>query len=123
MDSAKDKKKIIIADDNEDICKVLSEILSGEGYEVECVNNGFALIEYLKKNQDMDVVILDLIMPEKAGTSIFDTIRSVSPASKLIIYTGCSEYENSIFAREADAFMSKTAGADKLIETIKKLVE
>jgi CheY-like chemotaxis protein len=115
------KKRIVIADDNIELCDILKTILEGEEYVVDTVHDGFALISFLKSNQDVDVVILDLIMPERGGITIFDTVRSVSPASKLIIYTGYTSYRHSIFAREADAFLSKTDGPETLIETIKKL--
>ena len=116
-------KKIVIADDNKDLCRVVTEILEAEGYIVESVHDGFSLIDHLKKNQDIDAVILDLIMPNKGGISIFDTIRSLSPISKLIIYTGYTSYQHSVFAREADAFINKTDGAPKLISILKELLE
>ncbi|MDD5633996.1 MAG: response regulator [Candidatus Omnitrophica bacterium] len=118
-----DKKKIVIADDNLTLCSLLKDILEGEGYEVDVVHDGFSLITYLKKTQDVDAVILDLIMPERGGISIFDTIRSVSPISKLIIYTGYTRYQNSIFAREADAFVNKVEGAEKIIEVLEELLK
>ncbi|MEA3490209.1 MAG: response regulator [Candidatus Omnitrophota bacterium] len=117
-----DKKKIIIAEDNHDLCEILKIILEGEGYAVDFVHDGFSLIAYLQETQDVDVVILDLIMPGKGGISVFDTVRSVSPASKLIIYTGYSDYRHSIFAREADAFINKTDGAEELLRVVKELV-
>lgn len=120
---ADEQKKIIIADDNKDLCVIIKAILEGEGYTVDTVHDGFALIAYLKETQDVDVVILDLIMPEKGGISIFNTVRSVSPVSKIIIYTGYTSYKNSVFAREADAFISKTDGAEKIIKTIRSLLE
>ena len=118
----KEKKKIVIAEDNRDLCELLKDILEEEGYLVEYVHDGFALISYLKIKQDIDVIILDLIMPEKGGISIFDTVRSIAPASKLIIYTGYTSYRNSIFAREADAFVNKTDGAERLIKILKELL-
>ena len=118
----KDRKKIVIAEDNRELCDVLKAILEGEGYKVDFVHDGFSLISYLKETQDVDAVILDLIMPEKGGISIFDTVRSVSPASKLIIYTGYTSYRHSIFARESDAFVNKTEGAEKLLEVLEELL-
>ncbi|MFH1798066.1 MAG: response regulator [Candidatus Omnitrophota bacterium] len=118
-----DQKKIVVADDNKELCDVLKEILEGEGYKVDCVHDGFSLISYLKKVQDIDVVILDLIMPVKGGISVFDTVRSVSPASKLVIYTAYLDYKNSIFAKKADAFISKTEDVEGLINTIHELME
>ena len=117
-----DRDKIVIADDNYELCDLLKDILGDEGYEVDVVHDGLALISYLKENQDVDAVILDLIMPERGGISIFDTVRSVSPASKLIIYTGYTSYRHSIFAKEADAFLNKTDGPEKIIETLKRLL-
>ncbi len=116
------KRKIVIAEDNRELCDVLKAILEGEGYEVDFVHDGFSLLAYLRETQDVDAVILDLIMPERGGISIFDTIRSVSPASKLIIYTGYTSYRHSIFARESDAFINKTDGAEKLLAVLKELL-
>lgn len=117
------KKKIVLADDNTDLCDIMKDILSGAGYEVDAVHDGFSLITYLKDNQDVDVIILDLIMPEKGGISIFDTVRSIVPASKLIIYTGYTSYKHSVFAREADAFVDKTAGPEHILKKIKEVLE
>jgi len=119
----KEREKIVIAEDNKDLCDLLKTILEDAGYEVDFVHDGFSLIAYLKETQDVDAVILDLIMPEKGGISIFDTVRSVSPVSKLIIYTGYTSYQHSIFAREADAFVNKTEGAEKLIKVLEELLD
>lgn len=113
-----DKRKIIIAEDNVELCEILKIILQDEGYHVDMVHDGFALITYLKENQDVDAIILDLIMPERGGISVFDTVRSISPASKIVIYTGYTSYRHSVFAREADAFLNKAEGAKKLLETL-----
>ncbi|MFH1846028.1 MAG: response regulator [Candidatus Omnitrophota bacterium] len=116
------QKKIIIADDNLELCEVLKTILEQNGYKVDFVHDGFALIAYLKASQDIDAVILDLVMPEKGGTSIFETVRSVAPASKLIIYTGYSDYSQSVFARKADAFINKTEDIEMLLEKLQELL-
>jgi len=116
------QKKVVIADDNKELCEVLQSILEGEGYSVDLVYDGFSLLAYLKDTQDVDAIILDLVMPDKDGTSIFDTVRSVSPASKLIVYTGYSDYNHSVFAREADAFINKTEGAERIIKVLKELL-
>ena len=119
-----DKKvKIVIADDNKELCDILQTILKSEGYLTFAVHDGFSLMAFLKENQDVDVVILDLMMPEKNGISIFETIRSVSPASRIIIYTGYTNYKHSVFGRKADAFIDKAEGAEKLLETLKSFFD
>ncbi|NQT33070.1 MAG: response regulator [Candidatus Omnitrophica bacterium] len=118
-----EKKKIVIADDSKEICQILETILTREGYIVDYVHDGFSLLTYLKTNQDIDVVILDLIMPEKGGISVFETVRSIAPASKLIIYTGYSNYKHTVFGREADAFVNKVDGVKELLGVIEKLIK
>ena len=117
-----DKKRIVIAEDNLDLCDILKTILEDNGYEVHLVHDGYSLIAYLKEDQEVDAVILDLIMPEKGGISIFDTVRSISPVSCLIIYTGYTSYRHSVFAREADAFINKTEGPQKILKVLSELL-
>ncbi|MFH1304938.1 MAG: response regulator [Candidatus Omnitrophota bacterium] len=115
-------EKIVIAEDDRELCYILKAVLEGEGYRVECVHDGFALIAHLKEHQDVDAVILDLIMPERGGISVFETIRSVSPVSKVIIHTGYTDYKHSVFAKAADAFVAKGEGAEKILAILKKLL-
>ncbi len=113
------KAKIVIADDNKEICEVVGSILSDSGYEVQTVNDGYGLIAYLEINNPA-VIILDLMMPEKDGVSILDTIKQISPYSRIIIFTGHQEYEKSIYARIADKFVLKGRDVKELLEAIKE---
>ena len=115
-------KKIVIADDNRELCDILKTILEGEGYKVDIVYEGFSLMAYLKEIQDVDAIILDLMMPEKGGITIINTVRSISPASKLVIYTGYTNYRHSVLGKEADAFVSKTDNPKKLLKILKDLL-
>lgn len=113
-------KKIVIADDNKEICELIMDIFSEHGYDVDSVFNGYELLSYLETNTP-SVIILDLMMPEKDGISILSTVRQVSPYSRLIIYTGYQEYEDTVYAREADRFLVKGKSVDELIEAVKDL--
>ena len=117
-----EKKKVVMADDSEDMCELVKTALEREGYHVDTVGDGYQLISYLKENQDVDAVILDLIMPAKGGISVFETIRSISPASKVIIYTGHTYYRGTVYGKEADAFIEKTEGVEKILKTLKTLL-
>lgn len=116
----KKNSKIVIADDNREICELISEILSGAGYEVDCVFNGYELLAYLENNSP-SVIILDLMMPEKDGMSIIGTIKELAPYSRIIIYTGYQEFEKSVYARSVDRFLVKGSTIDTLLETVDEL--
>ena len=112
--------KVVIADDNKELCELIVDILSGYGFEVDSVYDGYELLAYLEGHSP-GVVILDLMMPEKGGISIFDTIKQLSPYSRIIIYTGYQEYEDSIYARKADRFLVKGTSVEGLVNAVKEL--
>ena len=113
-------KSIVIADDNEDLCMAITDVLREAGHMVHAVSNGYELLSYLENNNP-SIVILDLIMPEKDGLSIIGTIRHTVPYSRIIIYTGHQEYENSVYARAADHFLVKGSDIDNLINIVEEL--
>lgn len=115
-----EKRKVIIADDNENILQTVKDILTDAGYEAETVHDGFELLSRLKIKV-FDLVILDLIMPEKDGVAIFSAIRSMAPKTKVIVYTGFAKYQDSAFAKSADYFLLKGGNPLELLEAIKKL--
>ena len=112
--------KVVIADDNVEICDLIKDILKGFGFDVDAVHNGYELLAYLETHNPK-VIILDLMMPEKDGMSILGTLKQISPLSKIIIYTGYSEYQNSVYARTADRFIIKGATIEGLIKAVEEL--
>ena len=112
--------KVVIADDNVEICDLIKDILKGFGFDVDAVHNGYELLAYLDTHNPK-VIILDLMMPEKDGMSILGTLKQISPLSKIIIYTGYSEYQNSVYARTADRFIVKGATIEGLIKAVEEL--
>ncbi|MDP8299209.1 MAG: response regulator [Candidatus Tantalella remota] len=113
-------QSVVIADDNLEMCELVTDILTDQGYEVDSVHNGYELLDYLQ-TKTPKVIILDLFMPEKDGISILGTLKVISPYSGIIIYTGHEYYENSVYAKTADRFVSKTASVKDLIEAVKDL--
>lgn len=113
-------KKIVIADDNLEVCELLGEIFRGMGYSTDAVHNGYELISYLETNNP-GVIILDLMMPEKSGISILSSIKEISPYSSIIIYTGHHEFEKSVYARTADRFIMKGVKIKALIDAVEEL--
>ncbi len=67
-------KKILIVDDEPEICELISEALQDNGYHVSSANTGLAGIELLE-HKDFDLVILDIFLPDLDGTTIYETMR------------------------------------------------
>lgn len=120
MNKSVKNKKVVIADDNEEVCMLVADILMHSGYSVDIVHDGYQLLSYLETNNP-SLIILDLMMPEKSGLSILGTIKQIAPYSRIIIYTGYDEYENSVYARSVDRFLVKGANIEKLVEAVDEL--
>ena len=71
--------KILIIDDDEELCELVSEYLTVEGFEIESVNDGQAGLERALSG-DYDMAILDVMLPKMNG---FDVLRNLREQSKL----------------------------------------
>jgi len=115
------KAHIVIADDNANIRLTLKDILTEQAYLVDMVKNGYELIAYLK-NSEPDIIILDLMMPEKDGIEVFDCLKCLRPKIKIIIYTAFHRYAESQYARLANKFILKDAPPQDLLKAIEELL-
>ncbi|PIE02885.1 MAG: response regulator [Acidobacteria bacterium] len=82
-----DKKSILIIEDDRQLRQLLKIFLSNEPFEVAAVENGSAGIAYFREN-GADMVITDIIMPEKDGIETLREIRKVNKNIKVIAISG-----------------------------------
>ena len=79
--------KILVIDDDERICSLFKDTLEGSGHTVTTVNESSEGLE-LVKNQDYNLVFLDLKMPVMDGAELFRQIRLAKPKLPVTIITG-----------------------------------
>jgi PAS domain S-box-containing protein len=90
-DIVKGEGTILLVDDEDVIIDVGSEILVMLGYKVSVARSGREAIEIYKEKQDeIDMVILDMIMPEMDGGETFKVLKSIDPGVKVILSSGYS---------------------------------
>ena len=83
--------KILLADDEEDIRDLLSEILSLSGYEVVTCKDGQEAVEIYRREWDnIGLVILDMMMPEMNGKDAFQEMQSINRDIKALLISGFS---------------------------------
>ena len=75
---------ILVIDDNEDVLQLLKVLVSATGQEVDTVNNGIKGLEMIQNN-DYDLILLDITMPEFSGFSVVDKLAEVGKLEKNII--------------------------------------
>jgi DNA-binding response OmpR family regulator len=80
-------KKILIVDDDVELCRELAEILVQEGHSVDTASDGKAGEESIRKNA-YDVIILDYRMPGLEGIQVLKANRNVCSKSRVYVATG-----------------------------------
>jgi CheY-like chemotaxis protein len=84
-------ERILLVDDEAVVRNVASRILRRLGYQVETVANGAEAVSYYQRHRDeIDLVIIDMIMPEMGGAECFEALKRLNPSVKAILTTGYS---------------------------------
>ena len=91
-------KTILVADDEEALCRVLKKVLAKEGYRVLLAPNGRRALALLKR-EEVHVVLLDLKMPGIGGLEILKRIRALKKGSPAVVIL--TAYASLSSAREA----------------------
>ncbi len=94
--------RILVADDEPNLRRVLSAILSREGYDVVQAADGAEALEQL--DADTDVVITDLQMPRLGGMEVLREVKSRAPSVPVIMITAFGSVNNAVQAVKAGAF-------------------
>ena len=119
-----DKKKILIVDDELLILRIISDILSKEGYEVKTAINYFNASQLLE-SEKFDVVITDIRMPEKSGIDLLTHVREINSDIPVILMTGFASLETAVEAVKQGAFdyLTKPLDFNKLKRIVSQSIE
>lgn len=115
------KKKILVIDDDIELCNLLKQCLGNEGYEVFCLNTGKTVLPFLNSNQ-MDLIILDVMLPEADGFTILRSIRDFSDIPILMLSAKSEEMSKVLGLKTgADDYLTKPFGLSELIARVENL--
>ncbi|OQY00318.1 MAG: two-component system response regulator [Desulfobacteraceae bacterium 4572_130] len=113
------KIKILLVDDEKEFIKTLAQRLKIRNFAVTTVYSGQDAIDIAKEN-DFDVIILDVFMPEITGIDALKQINKIKPLTQIILLTGAATVENAIQGMKLGAFdfLMKPANTELLVEKI-----
>lgn len=118
--------RILAIDDEPAIRTVLQTMLTREGHSVRCAKDGRAGLAAFAEDKP-DMVITDIIMPEKEGMEIIQTIRKLDPLIPIIAISGGGRAANVDFLPLAAKFgasatLAKPFGATALLSIVRSLL-
>ncbi len=116
---------ILVVDDEEYILNADKAMLNELGYEVLLANGGKEALRVFDENKDrINLLILDLIMPDLSGEIVYDRIKSIRPDIRVILSSGYSieGQAESILKRGCDGFIQKPYNLNQLAQKIKQIL-
>jgi CheY-like chemotaxis protein len=112
---------LLLVDDDASVISALSDVLTGEGYDVLSACNGaHALAAF--RHQAVDAVLLDLNMPVINGWDTFERLTAIAPLVPVLIMTGRPDQRPVAEAAGAAALLEKPLDIPVLLETLRAVV-
>ncbi|MBW1971904.1 MAG: response regulator, partial [Deltaproteobacteria bacterium] len=118
------KGTILVIDDEEVVRDVLKDMLESIGYNVLTAENGKKGLNIYKSNIDIDLVILDLIMPVMSGKETFQELKKINKNVKVLIATGYAKEEHlkEVLEQGALGVIQKPFTLERLSAKINKII-
>ncbi|MGR3303462.1 MAG: response regulator [Candidatus Scalindua sp.] len=119
------KTRILVVDDNSDLCENIKEVLEGRDYFAESAVNGKEAIE-LARNNKYDIVLIDIKLPDISGNEVVEKIAEISPSTDFIYMTGHASINSAIEAVKQEHVVSyeiKPLDINHLLALINQVTE
>jgi signal transduction histidine kinase/CheY-like chemotaxis protein len=115
------KGTVLVVDDDEAVLEACASILSLLRYTPVCAASGNQALEIFRERaREIDLVILDMILPDVSGGSVYDSIKAIDPVAKVLLASGYSinGQAERILERGCDDFIQKPFTIEQLSEKI-----
>jgi DNA-binding NtrC family response regulator len=116
--------RILVVDDDREMCSFLAEILGEEGYIVDAVQDGTAALDLFTRNY-FDLVITDLKMPRMTGTELLRRLKEIDPECLVLLLTAFGTIDSAVDAMRAGAFhyLTKPVHTDEMLIQVERAME
>jgi CheY-like chemotaxis protein len=122
----KGTETVLLADDEKAVRDASQELLEAMGYHVLIAKDGKEAIETYKNRQDeIDIVLLDIIMPFMGGSEAYEALKKINPDVKVLLLSGYSidGVATEILELGADAFIQKPFNMKELSGKMREVLD
>jgi len=121
----KGKETVLLVDDEDSMLEVGRALLKTMGYHVYTAHDGSEALEiYDRSKEEIDIVLLDMIMPKMGGGEAFDHMKKINPAVKVLLLSGYSIDGEAakILDRGCSGFIQKPFNMEELSRSIESIL-
>lgn len=118
-------ERILLAEDEESIRMLSERVLKELGYNVFVARNGEEALDLFKQNTDIDLAVLDVVMPRKGGKEAFEAMHKINPKLKVIFMSGYSAnaiHVSYVLSPEVP-FLPKPFGPNSLARKVREVLD
>ncbi len=114
--------RILVVDDEQQICSSLTGLFADEGYTVKSCTTGEEGVK-LFQNERFDVVLLDVVLPGMDGIETLKSLREISPRTKVLMMSGQADLSTAVRATKLGAhnFFEKPLNPEQILLELKNL--
>ncbi len=98
-----EKKKILVVDDEETVCRSIRKALMRDDYEIDMSLSGEEALK-MEGAKDYDVIVVDLMMPGLDGMDLLKSLKAANPEVQVVMITGYPTMKNTLQALQMGAF-------------------
>lgn len=116
--------KVLIVDDEELMRNIIKDYCINEGYSISEASDGIEAIEAIKKDVDIDIIVLDIMMPNMDGYTAYKEIKKIRNVPTIILSARGEEYDKLMgFDLGVDDYLTKPFSPRELIARIKAILK
>ncbi len=117
-----DSKRILVVDDDVDIVRIVTKMLSREDYVVDTAGGGEEALDKVSSSRP-DVILLDIMMPRMNGIEVLRRIKEIDPTIRIIMITAFGDIDSYLDAMEWGAieYINKPFETEELLKMINKI--
>ena len=115
--------KILVIEDDKEINRLICEYLTENGYEMLSASNGLAGLNVLEQTSDIDLCLLDLMLPMKSGDRVMQSLRGFSDVPVIVLSAKDTvQTKIDLFRLGADDYITKPFDLDELLVRVEAVL-
>ena len=115
--------KILVIEDDKEINNLICEYMASAGYEMLSATNGLSGLSMLEKNDDIDLCLLDLMLPMKSGDRVIQNLREFSDVPVIVLSAKDTiQTKIDLFRLGADDYLTKPFDLDELLVRVEAVI-
>ena len=123
--NTKSRGRVLAIDDEPELLEIVKGSLEPHGFEVHTAVNGREGVEFYERNwKNIDLVLLDFLMPDMTGDLVFECLKRENPDVRTVLLTGCEDsVAEKMFKEGLWGYIHKPFGLEEFVQEVGDAVD